>query len=71
MPFLGSLKDKCGKSSSVCFLNKENKQLLQFYLTYQSNQWKMNTSTKLSNISISEKAKNRGLKHIKFLFSEA
>ena len=31
----------------------------------------MNTSTKLSNISISEKAKNRGLKHITLLFSEA
>ena len=27
----------------------------------------MNTSTKFSNISISEKAKNRGLKHITFL----
>ena len=27
----------------------------------------MNTSTKFSNISISEKAKNRGLKHIAFL----
>ena len=44
--------------------------MLQVYLTYQSNQWKMNTSTKFSNISISEKAKNRGLKHITFLFSE-
>ena len=31
----------------------------------------MNTSTKFSNISVSEKAKNRGLKQIKFLFSEA
>ena len=31
----------------------------------------MNTSTKFSNISISEKAKNRALKHITFLFSEA
>ena len=31
----------------------------------------MNTSTKFSNISISERAKNRGLKHIIFLFSEA
>ena len=30
----------------------------------------MNTSTKFSNISISEKAKNRGLKHITFLFSD-
>ena len=47
--------------------NNENKQLLQVYLTYQSNQWKMNTSTKFSNISISEKTKNRGLKHIAFL----
>ena len=28
----------------------------------------MNTSTKFSNISISEKAKIRGLKHITFLF---
>ena len=46
-------------------------QLLQTYLTCQSNQCKMNTSTKFSNISISEKAKNRGLKHITFLFSEA
>ena len=41
-------------------------QLLQTYLTCQSNQCKMNTSTKFSNISISEKAKN--LKHITFLF---
>ena len=40
--------------------NKENKQLLQDYLTYQRNQWKMNTSTKFNNISISEKAKNHG-----------
>ena len=31
----------------------------------------MNTSTKSSNISISEKSENRGLKHITFLFSEA
>ena len=31
----------------------------------------MNTSTKFGNNSISEKAKNRGLKHISFLFSEA
>ena len=30
----------------------------------------MNASAKFSNISISEKAKNRGLKHITFLFSE-
>ena len=30
----------------------------------------MNTSTKFINISIREKAKNRGLKHITFLFSE-
>ena len=29
----------------------------------------MNTSTKFNNILISEKAKNRGLKHITFLFS--
>ena len=29
----------------------------------------MNTSTKFSNISISEKAKNCGLKHITILFS--
>ena len=29
----------------------------------------MNTSTKFSNISISEKGKIRGLKHITFLFS--
>ena len=28
-------------------------------------------STKFSNNSISEKAKNRGLKHTTFLFSEA
>ena len=35
----------------------------------QSNQWKMNTSAKSSNISINEKAKSRGLKHITFLFS--
>ena len=45
--------------------------MLQVHLTYQSNQWKMNTSTKFNNISISEKAKNRGLKHITFLLSEA
>ena len=31
----------------------------------------MNTSTKFSNISRSEKAKNRGLKHVTFFFSEA
>ena len=31
----------------------------------------MNTSAKLCNISISKNAKNRGLKHIIFLFSEA
>ena len=31
----------------------------------------MNTSTKLSNTSISEKGKNPGLKYIAFLFSEA
>ena len=31
----------------------------------------MNTSIKFSNISISEKRKTRGLKHIAFLFSEA
>ena len=43
--------------------------MLQVYLTYQNNQWKMNTSTKFSNILISEKAKNRGLKYIAFLFS--
>ena len=47
--------DKCSKSSSVCFLKQKNKQLMQVYLTYQSNQWKMNTSTKFSNISTSEK----------------
>ena len=28
--------------------------MLQVYLTYQSNQWKMNTSTKFSNVSIRE-----------------
>ena len=50
--------------------NKENKQLLQVYLTHQSNQWKMNTSTKFSDVSISEKAENRGLKHKTFHFSE-
>ena len=44
--------------------------MLRVYLAYQSKQWKMNTFTKFSNISISEKAKNRGLKHIAFLFSE-
>ena len=44
---------------------------MQVYLTYQNNQWKMNTSTQFCNISISEKAKNRGLKHLAFLFSEA
>ena len=31
----------------------------------------MNTYAKLSNISVSEKAKNHGLKHMTFLFSEA
>ena len=36
---------------------------MQVYLTYQSNEWKMNTSTKFSNISISENTKNHGLKH--------
>ena len=41
--------------------------MFRVYLIYQSNQCKMNTSTKFSNISISEKAKNRGLKHIAFL----
>ena len=30
----------------------------------------MNTSTKFSNISISEKAKNHGLKHFTLFFSE-
>ena len=58
MPSVGSsaLKDKCGKSSSICFL-KQRKQLFQVYLIYQSNQCKMNTSTKFYNISIGEKAK--------------
>ena len=37
--------------------NEENKQLLQVYLIYQSDQCKMNTSAKFSNVSISEKAK--------------
>ena len=45
--------------------------MLQVCLTYQSKQWKMNTSIKFSNISIRENAKNRGLKHVTFLFSEA
>ena len=38
---------------------KENKQLLEVFLPSQSNQWKMNISTKFSNVSINEKAKNR------------
>ena len=37
---------------------------------YFYKQGKMNTSTKFCNISIREKAKNHGLKHIIFLLSE-
>ena len=73
-PFIGGsvFKDKCRKGSSVCFLKQETKQLLQVFISiYQSNQFKMNTSIKFSDISISEKRKTRGLKHIAFLFSEA
>ena len=48
-PFVGSygLKDKCSKSSSGSFLNKENKQLLQVCLIYQSSQCKMNDAKKV------------------------
>ena len=48
-----SLKDKCSKSSTVCFL----KQLFWVYLIYQSNKCKMNTSAKFCYISLNEKAK--------------
>ena len=41
--------------------------MLQVYLTCQSKQWIINTSKKSSNISIREKAKNRGLKDTFFL----
>ena len=41
--------------------------MLDVYLIYQSNQSKMNASTKFGNISISDKAKNPD---IKFHFSK-
>ena len=50
---------------------QKNKQLLHFYLTYKSKQCSMNASAKLSNISTSKKARNRGFKYITFPFSDA
>ena len=44
--------------------------MLQVYLIFQSGQSKMNASIEFGNISKREKAKNHGLKHITFRFSE-
>ena len=42
---------------SYVWLDFKSKKELQVYLVYQSNQCKMNTSAKFSNISTREKAK--------------
>ena len=52
-----TLKDKYSKKSRVCFLKQRDKQMLQVCLIYQSNQYKMNSSTRVGNVSMNEKAK--------------